>query len=54
MPYRSEAQRRFMHARHPDIAARWDSEYGGKIVKKGKKPSRAKEAIKGRAGSQTH
>ncbi len=22
--YRSEAQRRFMHAKHPRIAARWD------------------------------
>lgn len=26
MPYKSEKQRRFMHARHPDIAARWDAE----------------------------
>jgi len=28
MPYRSERQRRYLHARHPDIAARWDREYG--------------------------
>jgi hypothetical protein len=27
-PYRSEAQRGFMHAKHPKIAARWDREYG--------------------------
>lgn len=27
MPYKSDAQRRFMHAKHPDIAARWDKEY---------------------------
>ena len=27
MPYESEAQRRYMHAQHPDIAARWDAEY---------------------------
>jgi len=27
MPYKSDAQRRFMHARHPDIAAQWDKEY---------------------------
>ena len=27
MPYVSDAQRRFMHARHPKIAARWDEEY---------------------------
>lgn len=26
MPYKSDAQRRFMHARHPGIAARWDAE----------------------------
>lgn len=32
MPYRSEKQRKFMHARHPEIAKRWDREYGGKIV----------------------
>lgn len=27
MPYKSDAQRRFMHAKHPQIAARWDKEY---------------------------
>lgn len=26
MPYKSDAQRRFMHARHPGIARRWDAE----------------------------
>jgi hypothetical protein len=34
MPYRSAKQRKFMHARHPEIAARWDRKYGGKVVKK--------------------
>ena len=34
MPYRSERQRRYMHAKHPTIAARWDEEYGGRVVKK--------------------
>ena len=24
MPYKSEAQRKFMHAKHPEIAKRWD------------------------------
>lgn len=40
MPYQSEKQRRFMHARHPDIAARWDKEYGAKskVKRKVKKP----------------
>ena len=26
MPYQSEAQRRYMHAKLPEIAARWDKE----------------------------
>ncbi len=34
MPYRSAKQRAFMHAKHPDIAKRWDREYGGKVIKK--------------------
>lgn len=34
MPFRSEKQRRFMYAKHPDIAKRWTEEYGNKIVKK--------------------
>jgi hypothetical protein len=37
MPYRSAKQRRFMHARHPKIAAKWDKKYGGKIIKKRKR-----------------
>lgn len=27
MPYVSEAQRGYMHAKHPEIAERWDREY---------------------------
>jgi hypothetical protein len=53
MPYRSEKQRRFMHARHPDIAARWDEEYGGQIVPKRKSPPGAKRAVKRRAARST-
>jgi len=33
MPYKSEKQRRLMHAKHPEIAARWDKEYGTKVAK---------------------
>jgi hypothetical protein len=33
MPYKSVAQRKFMHAKHPQIAAKWDKETGGKIAK---------------------
>jgi len=28
MPYKSDAQRKFMHAAHPDIAKKWDKKYG--------------------------
>lgn len=28
MPYQSKAQVRFMHARHPEVAKRWDAKYG--------------------------
>ena len=27
MPFKSEAQRRFLYAKHPDIAKRWSKEY---------------------------
>lgn len=32
MPYRSAKQRRYMHAKHPEIAAKWDKKYGGKTT----------------------
>ena len=37
MPYRSAKQRAYMHAQQPEVAAKWDKKYGGKIVKKKKK-----------------
>lgn len=41
MPYESDSQRRFMHAKHPEIAKRWD-----KHTPKGKKlPEHKKEAM---------
>jgi len=39
MPYASDKQRKFMHARHPKIAKKWDKETGGKVAKK-KKPKK--------------
>ena len=27
MPFKSEKQRRYMHANHPEIAKRWEKEY---------------------------
>jgi hypothetical protein len=34
MPYKSDKQRRYMHAKHPGIAARWDKESKVKPAKK--------------------
>jgi hypothetical protein len=27
MPYKSQAQRKYMHVKHPEIAKRWDKKY---------------------------
>lgn len=43
MPYKSDKQRRFMHAKHPEIAARWDAE-----EKKKPRPSKKAGAKKRR------
>lgn len=42
MPYKSAKQRKFMHARHPEIAKRWDKEYGGKVEPKKPAPKKGK------------
>lgn len=49
MPFRSQAQRRLMYARHPDIAKRWRREYG---PQKGlpERTTKAKPKRKGRRG----
>jgi hypothetical protein len=49
MPFRSEAQRRFLWMKHPDIAEKWTAEHGSKIV-----PSKhpVAEAIKRRRRKQ--
>ncbi|MBC8407144.1 MAG: hypothetical protein H8E12_00170 [Rhodobacteraceae bacterium] len=33
MPFKSEKQRKYMHANHPEIAQRWEKEYkkGGRV-----------------------
>ena len=33
MPFKSEKQRRYLWAKHPEIAKRWTKKYGSKIVK---------------------
>ena len=30
MPFKSDKQRSYMYANHPDIAKRWSKEYGSK------------------------
>ena len=42
MPYKSEARRRFMHAKHPGVAARWDKKYPAKK----KLPNRVRRRVK--------
>lgn len=37
MPFRSEAQRRYMWSQHPEIAKRWTKEYGSIVVPKRKR-----------------
>jgi hypothetical protein len=37
MPFKSEKQRRYLWKNHPEIAKRWNKEYGGSIQKAAKK-----------------
>ena len=45
MPYKSQAQRAYMHINHPGIAKRWDKEYASK-----KKVPIVKKKLKGALG----
>lgn len=36
MPYKSGKQRRYLHAKKPALAAKWDRKYGGKVKPKRK------------------
>ena len=42
MPFKSAKQRRYLHAKHPKIAKRWEAEYGVAIKKKKKKKKKKK------------
>ena len=33
MPFKSKSQQKFMYAKHPGIAKKWDEEYGTKNKK---------------------
>ena len=37
MPYKSAKQRAYLHIHEPELAARWDKEYGGEVLAKTKK-----------------
>ena len=37
MPFKSEKQRRFMWAKHPEIARKWSEKYGSKAKTSKKK-----------------
>lgn len=40
MPFKSEKQRKFLHANHPEIAKRWEHEAKGKPKSSSKKKGR--------------
>lgn len=48
MPFRSEAQRRFLFAKHPDVAEKWAHEYGtpSDLPEHVESPSPRKRALK--------
>lgn len=47
MPFKSEAQQKYMFANHPEIAKKWAKKHGTIKNKKGKKKSKKelKEAV---------
>ena len=40
MPFKSVKQRKFMYAKHPDIAKRWTKKYGSKVLKAKRKKAK--------------
>lgn len=54
MPFKSQAQRRKLHATEPEIAERWEREYGhANLPERAPKRDRRKEVIRRRAASNT-
>lgn len=51
MPYKSVKQRAYLHIHEPELAAKWDARYGGKIVPK--KSDNKKSVLKRRAKRRT-
>jgi len=46
MPFKSEAQRRYMHKNLPEIAARWEKGYGSNNLPARVKPKKMKNIFK--------
>ncbi len=46
MPFKSEAQRRYMHKNLPEIAARWEKEYSSNNLPARVKPKKMKNIFK--------
>lgn len=43
MPFKSEDQRRYLWAKHPDITRRWSKKYGSNIQKVARKRLRERQ-----------
>jgi hypothetical protein len=58
MPYKSSAQRAYLHIHEPEIAKRWDKEYGGggklpkHVKRKSQDPGSAQQYAGTRKSSQ--
>lgn len=46
MPFKSEAQRRYMYKNLPEIAARWEKKYGSENLPARVKPKKMKNIFK--------
>ncbi len=57
MPFKSEAQRKYLWANHPEIAKRWTNEHGSAIsgspVARTSEDSHRQEALKKRINAST-
>lgn len=46
MPFKSEAQRRYMYKNMPELAAKWEKKYGSKNLPERVKPKKMKNIFK--------
>ena len=46
MPFKSEKQRAFLHAKHPEIAEKWTKEHGATIQKRSGRKLKTKRKIR--------